>query len=116
MDGLGPDCSKATKDHLLVKHPCSCTTYFVCLTDPPIPMECPSGLKFNESLQTCDYAINVNCKEGCPTKPNIMEKIEKYEVLGHNDVAMAYYFIDKLIETNVGAYRSGTRRVMSLYL
>ena len=72
MDGLGPDCSKATKDHLLVKHPCSCTTYFVCLTDPPIPMECPSGLKFNESLQTCDYAINVNCKEGCPTKPNIM--------------------------------------------
>ena len=67
MQAPRPDCSHATKDHLFVRHPCACSTYYVCLTDPPIPMECPDGLQFNETLQTCDFAINVNCvkEPGC---------------------------------------------------
>ncbi|KOX76156.1 hypothetical protein WN51_11896 [Melipona quadrifasciata] len=69
MRASRPDCSKANKTHLLVRHPCSCTTYFVCLTDPPIPMECPSGLQFNETIQACDFAINVMCKPDADCPP-----------------------------------------------
>ncbi|XP_073967863.1 peritrophin-1 [Bombus fervidus] len=67
-DSVRLDCdTNITVNRTMVRHPCSCTTYFVCLTDPPMPMECPSGLYFNEEKQVCDYKINVRCipKPGC---------------------------------------------------
>ena len=63
VQALRPDCSVANETALLVKHPCKCSTYYVCLTDPPIPMQCPAGLQFNQTLQVCDYRFNVNCTD-----------------------------------------------------
>ncbi|XP_012245651.1 uncharacterized protein LOC100747858 [Bombus impatiens] len=69
-DSVRLDCeTNINVNHTMVRHPCSCTTYFVCLTDPPMPMECPSGLYFDEDKQVCNYKINVDCrpKPGCRT-------------------------------------------------
>ncbi|XP_043252419.1 peritrophin-1-like [Colletes gigas] len=56
-----------TGDYVLISHPCSCTTYFVCLGYEPIPMECPRGLWFSQEGQKCDWKNKVKCtiQPGC---------------------------------------------------
>ncbi|XP_076750932.1 peritrophin-1 [Xylocopa sonorina] len=59
---LKPQCPDEINDkNMMVRHPCNCSTYFVCTVDPPIPMECPSGLQFNQEKQVCDFKWRVKC-------------------------------------------------------
>ncbi|XP_012344630.1 peritrophin-1-like [Apis florea] len=65
---LKPQCpDDLNENHTMIVHPCNCSSFFVCTTDPPIPMECPAGLQFDETRQICDYKWRVKCKpkEGC---------------------------------------------------
>ncbi|CAL7945661.1 unnamed protein product [Xylocopa violacea] len=59
---LKPQCPEnINESNTMIRHPCNCSTYFVCVTDPPIPMACPAGLQFNVEKQVCDYKWRVQC-------------------------------------------------------
>ncbi|CAK9830606.1 hypothetical protein ANTRET_LOCUS7749 [Anthophora retusa] len=79
---LKPQCPDVIEEDKVPKvvHPCNCNSYYVCLTDPPIPMSCPSGLQFDQTRQICDYKWKVKCRPhpSCPAhyaSPNDVEQL-----------------------------------------
>lgn len=56
------------KDEGFFQHPRDCKKYFWCLDSPNLGLvahqfTCPSGLYFNPSADSCDFARNVLCKK-----------------------------------------------------
>lgn len=56
------------KDEGFYQHPRDCKKYFWCLDSPNLGLvahqfTCPSGLYFNPSADSCDFARNVLCKK-----------------------------------------------------
>ncbi|KAG6795508.1 peritrophin-1 [Apis mellifera caucasica] len=72
---LKPQCPEdLNENNTMIVHPCNCSTFFVCTTDPPIPMDCPAGLQFDEKKQVCDFKWRVKCKprKECPKKADLL--------------------------------------------
>ncbi|XP_062565925.1 uncharacterized protein LOC134228158 [Armigeres subalbatus] len=48
-------------DHTLVRNPYNCEAFFSCLGGHATPTFCPPNMYFDETLQICDSAANVEC-------------------------------------------------------
>ncbi|XP_017792787.1 PREDICTED: peritrophin-1-like [Habropoda laboriosa] len=77
---LKPQCPEEIVDDKvpMVVHPCNCSSYYVCLTDPPIPMTCPDGLQFDQVKQICDFKWRVKCRPHpqCPKRSALNNEVE----------------------------------------
>ncbi|XP_055857080.1 peritrophin-1-like [Episyrphus balteatus] len=57
-------CPKTSKPEEIIYLPSSqsCSEYFMCVNNRPIPMTCPKELEYNSLTGACDYASLSNCK------------------------------------------------------
>lgn len=67
--GLEVTCPPSLNGELiLLRHPCNCSSYYVCFGDLLMSMPCPPNLHFNDTVKACDWPSSAKCtpKLGCP--------------------------------------------------
>ncbi|XP_033359996.1 peritrophin-1-like [Bombus vosnesenskii] len=65
-----PECpDESEEDVALFPNPDDCTSYYTCIRDQPLLMQCHQGLEYNPVLRICDWPKkNVTCKRR-PVRP-----------------------------------------------
>ncbi|XP_068974765.1 peritrophin-1-like [Bombus flavifrons] len=65
-----PECpNDEEEDVALFPNPDDCSTYYSCIRDIPVLMQCNEGLEFNPELRVCDWPKkNASCKHR-PVRP-----------------------------------------------
>ncbi|XP_033178854.1 peritrophin-1 isoform X3 [Bombus impatiens] len=65
-----PECpNEEEEDVALFPNPDDCSTYYSCIRETPVLMQCNEGLEFNPELRVCDWPKkNASCKHR-PSRP-----------------------------------------------
>ncbi|XP_043589556.1 peritrophin-1-like [Bombus pyrosoma] len=64
-----PDENDSEEDVALFPNPDDCTSYYVCIRDQPLLMQCHQGLEYNPAIRICDWPKkNATCKRR-PVQP-----------------------------------------------
>ncbi|KAM7355868.1 uncharacterized protein ACRADG_001813 [Cochliomyia hominivorax] len=76
---------------LFFPHPKSCSQYYLCYHGVATVMQCPSGLHFDASLQSCNTANNVNCQIPNQIHPRDQCLPQTVDVYPHDTNCNYYY-------------------------
>jgi hypothetical protein len=59
------ECHESTDGFpVFIPHQSDCTKYYECNGDWPVEMDCPPPLKFDSSLNVCNWPHLVECMDG----------------------------------------------------
>ncbi|EDW70965.1 uncharacterized protein Dvir_GJ11255, isoform A [Drosophila virilis] len=64
-----PDCS-SLQNGVYLRHPNSCSKFYVCANGRAIARECPKGLYIDTEIKYCDFPSRVACSLDAPQIPN----------------------------------------------
>ncbi|XP_060822424.1 peritrophin-1-like isoform X3 [Bombus pascuorum] len=67
-----PECpNDEEEDVILFPNPDDCSSYYSCIRDTPVLMQCNEGLEFNPQLRVCDWPKkNATCKRRSTRPPH----------------------------------------------
>ncbi|EDW19343.2 uncharacterized protein Dmoj_GI11576 [Drosophila mojavensis] len=69
-DSPAPDCSLFPNGEY-VRHPRSCSKFYVCANGKAIPRQCPKGLYIDTEIKYCNYPSRVRCTIEVAPSPSI---------------------------------------------
>ena len=83
-----PECPDESEedDVSLFPNPDDCTSYYTCIRDQPLLMQCHQGLEYNPTLRICDWPKkNVTCKRR-PLRPPHAPQVHPSKSAQHVDI------------------------------